>query len=95
MFRYDWEGLEAGAVDDAIPTLKPADRGPGVPFTRCNGGTMGRDDVDAGEGEGAVDAGDMAAFFFSAACRIWSLTGREPSTHQEADKLNETNDDSL
>lgn len=56
---------------------------------------MGRDDVDAGEGEGAVDAGDMAAFFFSAACRIWSLTGREPSTHQEADKLNETNDDSL
>ncbi len=38
---------------------------------------MGRTEVDAGEAAETVEAGERAAFFFSADWRIWSLDGRK------------------
>jgi hypothetical protein len=72
-FAAGWEG----AVE-AIPAPMggPADRGPDEAGpTRWRGAGVGRADVDAGEevAAGAVAAGGRGPFFFSAACRIWSL----------------------
>ena len=72
--RKDWlsEAVEAmpgplmrDGADEAMPG--PAERGPGVPLTRCKGAGLGRTEVDAGEGMAPVDAGPAAAFFLSAA----------------------------